>query len=524
MSSKINKGKSANDTSCTALRGYNVEITGVLHHYECVSDISQWIGCFNVIRNQKIRNGYLKDDGSFNAEYSRFKKDEHLSFLKDVPCQILRSGASRLFDDYKAYRSGKRDLPKTSNKFKKRYCYVPPELFTVRPTSDNTSLLYVYKSAKKSDRGSYLFTLPLPFPADTVAKSFTISRLKDRFWLSIAHKIEIDNKIKLPVLNKRALKDDIDNENGDTLEHIETLMSDATGLDIGMTHFVTTSDNVHYDRTEEMNRHLEQLRIKKERYERQYTRKQSANDKLHGKKRKRTGNERVILTQLNKLKSKEKRIKRNHSHKLSRIIADSVNTISVFEDMMITNLIKSKEYGSKAHNHWLHDCNLGQLRDYIKYKLDGKGKRFVNIDPAYTSQTCHCCGHTSSENRVTQDKFECIKCGYSANADHNAALNIQLTGTLKLLKLIPERFESMNATEKANEPLVQWCVQFYQDLKNNIRNHVSMHDCVAGKERAQYRDLHFDKDSDIPYERTFSAFTGHTVGIANIQHLKDLTA
>lgn len=34
------------------------------------------------------------------------------------------------------------------------------------------------------------------------------------------------------------------------------------------------------------------------------------------------------------------------------------------------------------------------------------------------------CGYVDKENRITQDKFECKKCGFTLNADHNAAINI----------------------------------------------------------------------------------------------------
>ena len=43
---------------------------------------------------------------------------------------------------------------------------------------------------------------------------------------------------------------------------------------------------------------------------------------------------------------------------------------------------------------------------------------------AYTSQTCSKCGNIDKENRQTQEKFECTKCGLKLNADHNASINI----------------------------------------------------------------------------------------------------
>ncbi len=47
---------------------------------------------------------------------------------------------------------------------------------------------------------------------------------------------------------------------------------------------------------------------------------------------------------------------------------------------------------------------------------------------AYTSQKCACCGHTAKENRQSQSQFECLECGYTANADINGARNILAAG------------------------------------------------------------------------------------------------
>ena len=60
----------------------------------------------------------------------------------------------------------------------------------------------------------------------------------------------------------------------------------------------------------------------------------------------------------------------------------------------------------------------------IEYKAERVGIKVKYVDPAFTSQTCSKCGYVDEENRITQDKFECQKCGFTLNADHNAAINI----------------------------------------------------------------------------------------------------
>lgn len=48
--------------------------------------------------------------------------------------------------------------------------------------------------------------------------------------------------------------------------------------------------------------------------------------------------------------------------------------------------------------------------------------RYVNRD--FSSQKCSRCGYIDKGNRITRDVFLCKRCGFSINADCNAAINI----------------------------------------------------------------------------------------------------
>ena len=47
------------------------------------------------------------------------------------------------------------------------------------------------------------------------------------------------------------------------------------------------------------------------------------------------------------------------------------------------------------------------------------------VQPGYTSKMCQKCGFISKMNRVTQENFECVRCGHKDNADINSAINIK---------------------------------------------------------------------------------------------------
>jgi putative transposase len=56
----------------------------------------------------------------------------------------------------------------------------------------------------------------------------------------------------------------------------------------------------------------------------------------------------------------------------------------------------------------------------------------IYVNPAYTSQTCSRCGHIHPGNRKSQAEFVCLSCGFTANADLNAAINIKRAGHAQL--------------------------------------------------------------------------------------------
>ena len=65
----------------------------------------------------------------------------------------------------------------------------------------------------------------------------------------------------------------------------------------------------------------------------------------------------------------------------------------------------------------------------LRQKLEYKAHRIIAVDPKYTSQRCHDCGHVEAANRKSQAVFVCEQCGHTGNADINAALNILALGT-----------------------------------------------------------------------------------------------
>ena len=70
----------------------------------------------------------------------------------------------------------------------------------------------------------------------------------------------------------------------------------------------------------------------------------------------------------------------------------------------------------------------------IEQKAAESGISVVKVNPQYTSQRCHKCGHISPDNRKSQADFVCVSCGYEGNADYNAAKNLSVSGIDKIIQ------------------------------------------------------------------------------------------
>lgn len=100
--------------------------------------------------------------------------------------------------------------------------------------------------------------------------------------------------------------------------------------------------------------------------------------------------------------------------------------------IQMENLFNIKENTGfpKRLQHWTYF----DLQNKIEYKAQEQGICVRRINPQYTSQRCSKCGYIDSQNRITQERFSCKRCGFSANADFNASQNISIKGIEEIIK------------------------------------------------------------------------------------------
>lgn len=194
------------------------------------------------------------------------------------------------------------------------------------------------------------------------------------------------------------------------------------GLDVGVAKFATLSDGTIFEPVNSFK--INQKKLAK--LQREMSR-----------KIKFSNNWKKAKCKVQKLYSHIGNIRRDYLHKVSTTISKN-HAMIVIENLRVTNISKSaagtagqpgRNIRAKSGlNLSILDQGWYELRRQLEYKQRWRGGQVLAINPAYTSQKCACCGHTSKNNRQSQSQFVCQSCGYKENADINGARNILAAG------------------------------------------------------------------------------------------------
>lgn len=116
-------------------------------------------------------------------------------------------------------------------------------------------------------------------------------------------------------------------------------------------------------------------------------------------------------------------------HKLSHHLANKYDCV-VVEDLNMKGMSQALHFGkSVTDNAW------GMFTKFLQYKLEEQGKKLIKIDKWFpSSKTCSCCGQVKESLSLSERTFRC-DCGFVADRDWNASINIKREG-LRLLGLV----------------------------------------------------------------------------------------
>ena len=198
----------------------------------------------------------------------------------------------------------------------------------------------------------------------------------------------------------------------------------AVGIDLNVKNFLTDSNGVVVENPKHYRRMEARLNHAKRRLGKRRARAKKEKRPLRSAK-----NYQRQRVKVAKLEQRVANQRRNFLHTLAMAYVKNHDVV-VAEELRSKNLLRNRRLAKS-----LQDVGHGMFLELLRQKAAMYGKVFVTVDPAYTTQTCHVCGHVMrGEAKLTLKirRWTCPQCGVLHDRDHNAALNVLMKGRAKL--------------------------------------------------------------------------------------------
>ena len=238
-------------------------------------------------------------------------------------------------------------------------------------------------------------------PAGATAKSGVVSQKADRYYVSVV--IDIPSPQYAP-------------SEGEPL-----------GIDLGLKDFAILSDGTKFkniNKTAAVRRLEKKLRREQRRLSR----------KLEHKKKKGSDKPAAFFANISKNVLKVQKlhhrlasIRTNYTNQVIHAILKRGPSFIAIEDLNVSGMMKNRHL-AKA----VTACKFYEFRTKLTAKCHERGIELRVVDRFYpSSKTCHACGHVKKDLKLSDRTYTCT-CGYTADRDHNAALNLRDAKTYEI--------------------------------------------------------------------------------------------
>ena len=198
---------------------------------------------------------------------------------------------------------------------------------------------------------------------------------------------------------------------------------DGIGIDLGIKDFAILSDERKFKNINKTGR-VKKLEKQLRRAQRQLSRKYESNKKKGG------ATQRNIQKQKLKVQKLHQRMDNIRTDYVNKVIAQTVKTKPSYvtiEDLHVKNMMKNRHL-SKA----VAAQKFYEFRTKLEVKCKSTGIEVRVVDMWYpSSKKCHCCGGIRKDLKLSDRIFRC-SCGYVADRDYNASLNLRDATAYKL--------------------------------------------------------------------------------------------
>lgn len=199
--------------------------------------------------------------------------------------------------------------------------------------------------------------------------------------------------------------------------------TDGIGIDLGIKEFATVSNETTYkniNKTEEVRRLEKKLRREQRSLSRKYESLKSRNKIMKGEATRQN-----IQKQKLKVQRIYYRLNCIRADYINKTIAETVKTKPEYiaiEDLNVSGMMKNRHLSKAVANQKFYEFHTK-----LAMKCHENGTELRIVDRWYpSSKTCHACGTIKKDLTLKDRVFKC-ECGYVADRDFNAALNLRDT-------------------------------------------------------------------------------------------------
>ena len=312
-----------------------------------------------------------------------------------LPANIVKRSVYDLGDAWQAFfRQPDRGRPKFKSRYKDKPSFTIDKAGPIKIEGDKHQRLNVPRIGKLRLKGNN------PYPGAEPAQA-AVSQENGKWYAVITYAVPAEQIQRANPVNE------------------------VVGVDRGVTKPAVCSDGSIFYLPD-----VKRLEARRRRYQRRMSRQQGPDRKT---RRPSSNRYQVTKSRHAKVTRQLAQVRQNWAHHTSKAIAELGKLVAV-EALKTKNMTASAKGNAEKHgknvkqkaglNKSILESAWGQLGHYLSYKsLD-----YIEVPAAYTSQACSRCGCIDKENRKSQSRFSCVGCGFTDNADLNAARNIAALG------------------------------------------------------------------------------------------------
>lgn len=380
------------------LKSYKTEIHPTP---EQIKKINQTIGTcryiynFYLAYNQKI----YEEEKRFvsGREFSKWlnqvylKENPEYAWIKEVSSKAVKQSIMNAETAFKRFFHHQSGFPnfKKKNKSDVKMYFVKTDAKTIIPCERHRIKIPTLGWVRIKEKGY------LPANPDTHRiRSGCISCRAGRYYVSIL--VEEEEK-KKPVLQPFGL-----------------------GIDLGIKDFMAASNGTvkeNINKTQKM----KELERKLKREQRCLSRKYEVYKQRIKKEGEATRQN--IQKQRQKVQRLYQRLENIRTDYVNQCVNEMVKTKPSYiaiEDLNLSGMMKNKHLSKAIASQKFYEC-----RTKLKKKCDENGIELRIVDRWYpSSKRCHACGFVKTDLKLTDREYRC-KCGYHADRDYNASLNLR---------------------------------------------------------------------------------------------------